>query len=87
MVLVGGAGTIYGPIVAAIVLTVGTEELAALGNLRYMIVAVLIVLTLRFLPGGIWSLWRMAVPARKEMPKPSTSRSAATAIELREQSR
>jgi branched-chain amino acid transport system permease protein len=56
MVLVGGAGTIYGPIVAAIVLTVVTEQLAELGAFRHMIVAVLIVLTLRFLPGGIWSL-------------------------------
>ncbi|HWJ72271.1 MAG TPA: branched-chain amino acid ABC transporter permease [Kaistia sp.] len=62
MVLVGGAGTIYGPIVAAIVLTVGTEGLHQLGNIRYMIVAVLIVLTLRFLPGGLWSLWTL-VPA------------------------
>jgi branched-chain amino acid transport system permease protein len=87
MVLVGGAGTIYGPIVAAIALTVGTEELATLGNLRYMIVAVLIVLTLRFLPGGIWSLWRVVVSTRRETLKPSTSRSAPAAIELREQSR
>ena len=63
MVLVGGAGTIYGPIVAAIVLTVGTEKLNALGNVRYMIVAVLIVLTLQFLPGGFWSLWQRRSPS------------------------
>ena len=61
MVLVGGAGTIYGPIVAAFVLTVGTEKLSGLGNVRYMVVAVLIVLTLRFLPGGLWSLGRGSV--------------------------
>jgi branched-chain amino acid transport system permease protein len=65
MVLVGGAGTIYGPIVAAIVLTVGTQELNMLGDVRYMIVAVLIVLTLKFLPGGLWSLWR-AWPAGRD---------------------
>ena len=58
MVLVGGAATTYGPILAAFVLTVGTEQLASLGNIRYMIIAVLIVLVLRFLPGGIWSVWR-----------------------------
>jgi len=56
MVLVGGSATIYGPIVAAVVLTVGTEELADLGVVRYMVVAVLIVLTMRFLPGGVLSL-------------------------------
>jgi branched-chain amino acid transport system permease protein len=70
MVLVGGAGTIYGPIVAAIALTVGTEELNALGNVRYMLVAVLIVLTLKFLPGGLWSLWRTRLPFWRSAPAP-----------------
>lgn len=69
MVLVGGAATIYGPILAAFVLTVGTEQLASLGNTRYIIVAVLIVLVLRFLPGGAWSAWRRI---------PSTGRHATT---------
>ena len=63
MVLVGGVATTYGPILAAVVLTVGTEELAGLGNVRYMIVAVLIVLVLRFLPGGVWSIWRRRRPS------------------------
>jgi branched-chain amino acid transport system permease protein len=62
MVLVGGAASIYGPVIAAVVLTVGAEQLAALGVVRYMIIAVLIVLTLRFLPGGISSLWRSGWP-------------------------
>jgi branched-chain amino acid transport system permease protein len=70
MVLVGGAGTIYGPIVAAIALTVGTEELNALGNVRYMLVAVLIVLTLKFLPGGLWSLWGTRLPFWRSAPAP-----------------
>jgi len=56
MLLVGGAATIYGPILAALVLTVLTAELAGIGNIRFMVVAVLIILTLRFLPGGAWSL-------------------------------
>jgi branched-chain amino acid transport system permease protein len=56
MVLIGGNATIYGPIVAAVVLTILTEELANLGVIRYMVIAVLIVLTMRFLPGGLWSL-------------------------------
>jgi branched-chain amino acid transport system permease protein len=56
MVLLGGTATIFGPIVAAIALTVVTEQLASFGVVRFMIIAVLIVLTLRFLPGGLWSL-------------------------------
>jgi branched-chain amino acid transport system permease protein len=63
MVLVGGASSIYGPAIAAIVLTVGTEKLAGLGVVRYMVIAVLIVLTLRFLPGGVASLGRIGMSA------------------------
>ena len=55
MTLLGGTSTIFGPILGAIVLTVVTEQLASFGVVRFMIIAVLIVLTLRFLPGGIWS--------------------------------
>jgi branched-chain amino acid transport system permease protein len=58
IVLVGGAATTYGPIVAAFVLTVVREELAGIGVGRFLIIAALIVLTLRFLPGGLWSLGR-----------------------------
>jgi branched-chain amino acid transport system permease protein len=76
MVQVGGAGTIYGPIVAALLLTVGTEQLAGLGNIRYMIVAVLIVLTLRFMPGGVWSLGRVVIPFGRGFPSASAAPSA-----------
>ena len=79
MVLVGGAGTIYGPIVAAFVLTVGTEKLSGLGNVRYMVVAVLIVLTLRFLPGGLWSLGRVRWPA-----SPAAAPASAASFDLKE---
>jgi branched-chain amino acid transport system permease protein len=79
MVLVGGAGTIYGPIVAAFVLTVGTEKLSGLGNVRYMVVAVLIVLTLRFLPGGLWSLGRVRWPA-----SPAAAPAPAASFDLKE---
>jgi branched-chain amino acid transport system permease protein len=56
MVILGGSGTIYGPIVAAIVLTFFTEsrQLAGLGDLRFMLISVLIVLVLLFARGGIW---------------------------------
>jgi branched-chain amino acid transport system permease protein len=56
MTIVGGTGTIFGPIAGAVIITWGTEQMAGLGPARFMIVAVLIVLTLRFLPGGLWSL-------------------------------
>jgi branched-chain amino acid transport system permease protein len=65
MVILGGSGTVYGPIVAAIGLTFFTEsrQLAGLGDLRFMVISVLIVLVLLFARGGIWgavlALWRL----------------------------
>jgi branched-chain amino acid transport system permease protein len=58
MVLVGGSATIYGPIIAGIGLTYITELLAPLGTGRFMVVAVLIMLTMRFMPNGLWGLIR-----------------------------
>jgi branched-chain amino acid transport system permease protein len=56
MVLVGGSGTIYGAIVAGVILTFISELLAALGPVRFMVVAVIIILTIRFSPQGVWGL-------------------------------
>ena len=58
MILVGGSSTIYGPIVAGILLTIISELLSGLGPVRFMIVAVIIILTMRFFPQGIWGLVR-----------------------------
>jgi branched-chain amino acid transport system permease protein len=66
MVLVGGVGTIWGPVVAALVLTLASEWLATLPGLdegRFMLVAVAMIVALRFLPGGLVSAARR-VPRR-----------------------
>lgn len=56
MVIVGGAGTIYGPLLAAFVLTFFTEsrQMAGLGEIRFMIISVVIVLVLLFARRGLW---------------------------------
>ena len=58
MVLVGGAGSIYGPALAAVLLTAfqNVRQVASLGPVTFMIIAALIVLILRFLPGGLWDI-------------------------------
>ncbi len=55
MLLVGGIGTIWGPILAAFALTFVSEAIIDLGPWRHLIVATLIVLVLLFHPGGIYS--------------------------------
>jgi len=55
MVLFGGIGTIYGPIVGAIFLTIISEYLIRLGSARYIIIALTIILIVKFYPNGLWS--------------------------------
>lgn len=58
MVLVGGVGTIWGPVAAAFALTLASEWLATVPGLaegRFMLVAVAMIVALRFLPGGLVS--------------------------------
>lgn len=55
MVLFGGVGTIYGPIIGAFCFTVISEYFIGLGSLRYIIVALTIILILKFYPNGLWS--------------------------------
>jgi branched-chain amino acid transport system permease protein len=65
MVLVGGIATIYGPIVAAVLLTLTTESLAHFAGMnesRFMLVAVLMLAILLFLPRGLASFMPEARP-------------------------
>ena len=53
MLLLGGTGTVWGPIAGAFVFTILSEVMAPLGPGRYLVTAVLIVLILRFFPKGL----------------------------------
>ena len=66
MLLVGGIGTIWGPILAAFVLTFVSEAMIDLGAWRHLIVASLIVLVLLFYPGGLHSALLGLVDKLKE---------------------
>jgi branched-chain amino acid transport system permease protein len=54
MILVGGIGSLYGPALGSAIFTIGSELLIDLGVWRFMIMAAIIILTMRFLPDGIW---------------------------------
>ncbi|WP_419906346.1 branched-chain amino acid ABC transporter permease [Hoeflea sp.] len=56
MVLIGGTGTVYGPIVAALALTFATESLAGIRGFeeaRFIVIALAMILVLRIAPGGL----------------------------------
>ncbi|WP_321936337.1 alpha/beta fold hydrolase [Paraburkholderia sp. J8-2] len=55
ILLVGGAGTLWGPLAAAFLMVGLSEALADLGAWREIIVGTIIVLVLVFYPGGLWA--------------------------------
>jgi branched-chain amino acid transport system permease protein len=57
MVVVGGMGTMVGPVIGAIVLTFLPEVLRGVGELRLMIYGVTLTLVVLFMPGGIVQAW------------------------------
>jgi len=57
MVIVGGMGTMIGPVIGAVVLTFLPEVLRDFGELRLMIYGVALTLVVLFMPGGIVQAW------------------------------
>jgi len=57
MVIVGGMGTMIGPVIGAVVLTFLPELLRGFGELRLMIYGVALTLVVIFMPGGIVQAW------------------------------
>jgi branched-chain amino acid transport system permease protein len=57
MVIVGGMGTMVGPVVGAIVLTFLPELLRGFGELRLMIYGLALTLVVLFMPGGMVQAW------------------------------
>ncbi|GGC59117.1 branched-chain amino acid ABC transporter permease [Chelatococcus reniformis] len=65
MVYVGGMGSIWGPVLGAILLTLLTEMLRGFGEYRLWIYTLVLMLILFFLPGGLVApLWRRLTGAR-----------------------
>ena len=57
MVIVGGMGTMIGPVIGAIVLTFLPELLRGVGELRLMIYGLALTLVVLFMPGGMVQAW------------------------------
>ena len=61
MVVVGGMGTLIGPVWGAILLTVLPELLRGIGDLRLVVYGVALTLVVLFMPGGIAQAARLAL--------------------------
>ncbi len=58
MVIVGGIGTLIGPVFGAIILSVLPELLRSLGDWRLLIYGLALTLVVLFVPGGMAGAWR-----------------------------
>jgi branched-chain amino acid transport system permease protein len=68
IVIVGGRGTVIGPIIGALVYVGLLELLRATGAMRLMIFAALLTLSVIFLPGGLVSLGRRFLRSSSAKP-------------------
>jgi branched-chain amino acid transport system permease protein len=71
MVIVGGMGTLIGPVWGAILLTVLPELLRGVGDLRLVLYGAALTLVVMFVPGGIFEgvkLLRARLPFRRAVP-------------------
>lgn len=66
MSLIGGIGTIVGPVLGSFLVTVGLELLRALDDYRMIVYALLIIVTIIFLRAGIWGSIKNLVMSRAE---------------------
>ncbi|MFA4876469.1 MAG: branched-chain amino acid ABC transporter permease [Methanoregula sp.] len=80
-VILGGLGTLAGPVIGTVVLTVIWEGLKMTGLTfgRYVIVGVILILTIIFLPKGLVSLpervqeWRAKKKKKEALPEPAVA--------------
>lgn len=54
IVIIGGLGTVFGPIMGAIFITYLAERLAEFYTFHLVITGIILILVIRFVPAGIW---------------------------------
>lgn len=59
MVIIGGMGTLVGPVVGAVMIVILPELLRGLAEYRQVLYSVLLIFTIMFIPSGSVGLWNM----------------------------
>lgn len=60
MVVIGGMGTLIGPVVGAVLVYVASEMLRGVGGYQLVVFALLVIVFARFFRAGLWGLLRRA---------------------------
>jgi branched-chain amino acid transport system permease protein len=64
IVIIGGMGTLFGPVIGAVFSTILSESLKDYENIHLIITGLILILVIRFLPAGIWGQLRSRVSLR-----------------------
>jgi len=73
MVIVGGMGTMIGPVIGAIVLTFLPELLRGFGDFRLIVYGLALTLVVLFMPGGILQAWQVLAGRLRGSKAPDTA--------------
>ncbi len=65
MVVIGGMGTLVGPLIGAVLVYVASELLRDVGNIQMIVFALLVIIFARFFREGLWGLARGAFARRR----------------------
>jgi len=65
MVVIGGMGTLVGPLVGAMLVYVASEMLRDVGNIQMIVFALLVIVFARFFRAGLWGLARGLLARRR----------------------
>ena len=75
MVVIGGMGTLVGPLIGGVLVYVASEMLRDVGNIQMIVFALLVIVFARFFREGLWGLAREAI-ARRRAPAPAAAKEA-----------
>lgn len=64
MVVIGGMGTLVGPLIGAVLVYTASEFLRQAGNIQMIVFAALVIIFARFFREGLWGLLRRGVSRR-----------------------
>src|SRR5690606_21500263 len=65
MVVIGGMGTLVGPLIGAVLVYVASELLRDVGNIQMIVFALLVIIFARFFREGLWGLAHAAFARRR----------------------
>ncbi len=58
MVVIGGIGTLTGPVIGALLVYLSSEWLRSVGNIQLIVFSIVVIVFARFMRTGLWGLTR-----------------------------